>query len=170
MSIEAMKLAAEFNRYFTSGNGVDVPAKVSVSRDEWRALFTAIQQVEVTDGIRPEDFTVDVVVKPMVGFAQVNTKGVRVTHKPTGISVTCDVARSQHTNRQQAFEKLRAILAMRPERVPMTDEALWTAVIEHLGPEALSGGRMSILDAFHLGITVAEAHHGITAQAKKEAP
>ena len=44
MSIEAMKLAAEFNRYFTSANGVDVPAKVSVSRDEWRALFTAIQQ------------------------------------------------------------------------------------------------------------------------------
>lgn len=56
----------------------------------------------------------------------------------------------------------------RPAAVPMTDEALWTAVIEHLGPEALSGGRMSILDAFHLGITVAEAHHGITAQAKKE--
>lgn len=58
----------------------------------------------------------------------------------------------------------------RPAAVPMTDEALWTAVIEHLGPEALSGGRMSILDAFHLGITVAEAHHGITAQAKKETP
>ena len=46
MIIEAIKLAAEFNRYFTSANGVDVPAKVSVSRDEWRALFTAIQQAE----------------------------------------------------------------------------------------------------------------------------
>lgn len=46
MSIEVMKLAAEFNRYFTSGNGVDVPARVSVSRDEWRALFDAIQQTE----------------------------------------------------------------------------------------------------------------------------
>lgn len=46
MSIEVMKLAAEFNRYFTSSNGVDVPAKVSVSRDEWRALFDAIQQTE----------------------------------------------------------------------------------------------------------------------------
>lgn len=68
----------------------------------------------------------------------------------------------------KAIEALSAALALRPERVPMTDEALWTAVIEHLGPEALSGGRMSILDAFHLGITVAEAHHGITAKAKKE--
>ena len=42
MSLEAMKLAAEFNRYFTSANGVDVRAKVSVTRDEWRVLFTAI--------------------------------------------------------------------------------------------------------------------------------
>lgn len=75
-------------------------------------------QAEVTDGIRPEDFTVDVVVKSMGGFAQINTKGARVTHKPTGISVTCDVARSQHTNRHQAFEKLRAILALRPAAVP----------------------------------------------------
>ncbi len=46
MSIELNKLAAEFNRYFTSANGVDVPAKVSVSRDEWRELFAAIQQAE----------------------------------------------------------------------------------------------------------------------------
>lgn len=44
MSIEAMKLAAEFNRYFTSANGVDVPARVSVSRDEWRQLFAALSQ------------------------------------------------------------------------------------------------------------------------------
>ena len=72
-------------------------------------------QAEVTDGIRPEDFTVDVVVvKSMGGFAQINTQGVRVTHKPTGISVTCDVARSQHTNRHQALETLRAILAQQP--------------------------------------------------------
>lgn len=71
-------------------------------------------QTKVTDGIRPEDFTVDVVVKPMGGFAPVNTQGVRVTHKPTGVSVTCDAARSQHMNRHQAFEKLSAILAQQP--------------------------------------------------------
>lgn len=54
MSIEAMKLAEEFNRYFTSANGVDVPAKVSVSRDEWRALFTAIKQAEAQQPATPE--------------------------------------------------------------------------------------------------------------------
>lgn len=50
---EAMKQAAEFNRYFTSMNGVDVGARVSVPRDEWRALYAAISQPaqvgEVTD-------------------------------------------------------------------------------------------------------------------------
>ena len=46
MSTEAMKLAAEFNRYFTSANGAGVRAKVSVTRDEWRVLFNAIQQAE----------------------------------------------------------------------------------------------------------------------------
>ena len=54
MSIEAMKLVLEFNRYFTSSNGVDVPARVSVSRDEWRALFNAIQQAEAQQPATPE--------------------------------------------------------------------------------------------------------------------
>lgn len=114
-------------------------------------------QAEVTDGIQPEDFTVDVVVKPMGGFAPVNTQGVRVTHKPTGISVTCDAARSQHTNRHQAFEKLSAILALRPVRVPMTDAQL----CEALGIDGSDDWTYTVRDAV-------EAHHGITAQAKKE--
>jgi len=117
-------------------------------------------QAEVTEGIRPEDFTVDVVVKSMGGFAQINTQGVRVTHKPTGISVTCDAARSQHTNRHQAFEKLRAILALRPERVPMTYEQRRLAF---LASRAGHGHT-----AFMLGISASESHHGIAAQAKKE--
>lgn len=122
----------------------------------WTPLYTTPQpaqamQAEVTDGIRPEDFTVDVVVKPMGGFAPVNTQGVRVTHKPTGISVTCDVARSQHTNRQQAFEELRAILAMRPERVPMTDEQVDSFRVD---------GRMHGWAKRQL-IRAVEAHHGI---------
>lgn len=33
---------AEFNRYFASANGVDVSARISVPRDEWRALHAAI--------------------------------------------------------------------------------------------------------------------------------
>ena len=92
---------------------IELPQEAAGEIDALQARAQATQ-AEVTDGIRPEDFTVDVVVKSMGGFAPVNTQGVRVTHKPTGISVTCDAARSQHTNRQQAFETLRAILALRP--------------------------------------------------------
>lgn len=54
MSIEAMKLAAEFNRYFTSSNGVDVPARVSVSRDEWRQLFAALSQQPASGSYKVE--------------------------------------------------------------------------------------------------------------------
>lgn len=167
-------------------------------------------QAEVTDGIRPEDFTVDVVVKPMGGFAPVNTQGVRVTHKPTGISVTCDAARSQHTNRHQAFEKLsailatptaqahpaevtdeqilevaepfgafeygdaqgdkridfaRAILALRPERVPMTDEQLNDLIPSPYVRGVYMGYSRSDICKLSRAI---EAHHGIIAQPKKE--
>lgn len=137
----------------------------------WTPLYTTPQpaqatQAEVPDGIRPEDFTVDVVVKSMGGFAPANTQGVRVTHKPTGISVTCDVARSQHTNRHQAFETLRAILALRPERVPMTEDQVWhnDALMSANGTAGFK------MDALMRIVRAAEAHHGITAQAKKETP
>ena len=41
---EALKLAAEFDKRFTSMNGIDVPERVNVPRDEWRALHDAIKQ------------------------------------------------------------------------------------------------------------------------------
>ena len=108
----------------------------------------------------------DVVVKSMGGFATVNTQGVRVTHKPTGISVTCDVARSQHANRNQAFEKLSAILALRPERVPMTEDQVW-----HNDALMSANGTVGFkMDALMRIVRATEVHHGITAQAKKETP
>lgn len=41
---EALVLADEFEKRFSSMNGVDVPEQVRVPRDEWRALHTAIKQ------------------------------------------------------------------------------------------------------------------------------
>lgn len=41
----AAKLA-EFNRYFTSANGVDVGERVSVPRDEWRSLYALLRASE----------------------------------------------------------------------------------------------------------------------------
>jgi hypothetical protein len=163
MNIELMKRSLEFitGVYFGEHEGS------SADREKLEAdLTTAIQQAEVTDGIRPEDFTVDVVVKPMGGFAPVNTQGVRVTHKPTGISVTCDAARSQHTNRHQAIETLRTLLSLRPAAVPMTDEEA-TAMIR----ETVRGNTIRREGSTSLQIVRAtEAHYGITAQTKKETP
>ena len=46
--MQTLKLANEFNRYFTSGNDVDVPAKVQVPRDEWRELYKSIKNLQAT--------------------------------------------------------------------------------------------------------------------------
>lgn len=152
--------------------GIKEPPDPAAAFVELRRAILALRpqavQAEVTEGIRPEDFTVDVVVKPMGGFAPVNTQGVRVTHKPTGISVTCDAARSQHTNRHQAFEKLRAILALRPERVPMTPAS--RDVIMATRTANADADEWPEPWAYQRGWNDAEAHHGINAQAKKEAP
>lgn len=43
MNKEAMTLATEFNKYFTSMDGM-AGQRVSVPRDEWRALFAALAE------------------------------------------------------------------------------------------------------------------------------
>lgn len=44
MNNDTLKLLEEFNRYFISSNDVDVPARVSVSRDEWRQLYKSLKE------------------------------------------------------------------------------------------------------------------------------
>lgn len=39
---EALRLIWDFNRYFTSSNGIDVPDRISVPRDEWRKVRDAV--------------------------------------------------------------------------------------------------------------------------------
>ena len=60
----------------------------------------------------------------------------------------------------------RAILALRPERVPMTEDQVWhnDALMSANG---IAGFKM---DALLRIVRAAEAHHGISAQAKKEKP
>ena len=58
----------------------------------------------------------------------------------------------------------RAIRALRPERVPMTEDQVWNndALMSANG---IAGFKM---DALLRIVRAAEAHHGITAQAKRE--
>lgn len=56
----ALKALKDFDRYFTSLNGIDVEPRVSVPRDEWRALRDSISAALTTYrqvGHRPSDRT-----------------------------------------------------------------------------------------------------------------
>ena len=44
--------------------------------------------------------------------------GVRLTHRPSGISVTATERRSQHANREMAFERLAARLEVMQHTPP----------------------------------------------------
>lgn len=75
------------------------------------ALAQQAQPVDELPDLNPEDFVVAVVFKQLGGFAPVTAHGVRVTHKPSRISVVVDSERSQHKNRQLALQALRSIIS-----------------------------------------------------------
>ena len=65
--------------------------------------------------IKPDELTIETwPPSPKTGMIVGMSKGVKITHNPTGISVTCDSERSQHLNRDKAWEQLRAALASKP--------------------------------------------------------
>ena len=69
---------------------------------------------------------------------------------------------SSHTQLMWDTWQARAILALRPVQVPMSKQDAWDNSPVNSDWEAV--------DAYLQGIEDAEAHHGITAQAKKETP
>ena len=56
--------------------------------------------------LSPKDIRVDVIYKQMGGFVPLNSSGVRVTHIPTRKVFESDTERSQHSNREKAFNAL----------------------------------------------------------------
>ena len=84
--------------------------------------------VDELPDLNPEDVAVDVVLKQLGGFAPVTTHGVRVTHKPSRVSVVVDSERSQHRNRQLALEALRATIHHQANPVPAPVDELIEAL------------------------------------------
>lgn len=76
--------------------------------DELAAILA--EPVEVSEELTPLSFVTEMWPPDQGGMRSYMPRGVKVTHKPTGITVTCEHERSQHKNRDTAIRALRAAI------------------------------------------------------------